>query len=212
MNNLYSIKKLDHQIDLSFCVPGSKSITNRVFLIAMLANGISQIRGALESDDTKHMQNALIGLGINVKKIENNFTIKGNNGVFSTNEEIELFLGNAGTAVRFLTAVLSLRDGRTIVTGNTRMQERPIKDLIDGLVQLGVNIYSLNSNGCPPIEITGNTLEGGICKIPGNISSQFFSAILLTAPYAKNLVTLEVQGKLCSKPYIDITINEMKKF
>lgn len=212
MNVIYPVKTLSHLLNLNLDVPGSKSITNRVFLISMLAEGTSKIQGALESDDTKYMQKALDDLGIQTQKTGNNFQIEGTGGVFLNSGEKELFLGNAGTAVRFLTAAMSLREGKTIITGNERMQERPIQDLIKGLQQLGVKIMSLKKNGCPPLEIQGRTLEGGNVSIPGEISSQYFSAILLTAPYAQKTVDLEVIGELCSKPYIDITLDLMQKF
>lgn len=208
----YLIKQLRKPLNLDLNLPGSKSITNRAFLIGMLAEGISQIRGALESDDTKYMHQALLDLDIQIQKTQNNFQIQGTSGVFPTQKTQELFLGNAGTAVRFLTAAMSLRSGKTIITGNTRMQERPIQDLIVGLQQIGVNLKSIQKNGCPPLEIIGNTLKGGSVNIPGEISSQYFSAILLTAPYAQAPVTLNVKGNLCSKPYIDITLDLMQKF
>lgn len=212
MSSNYSVKTIDHPIDLTLAVPGSKSITNRAFLIAMLAEGTSSLRGCLESDDTKRMHEALEKLGVKIEKNGNNFTIEGNGGIFKNEEDLELYLGNAGTAVRFLTATMSLRQGKTIITGNERMQERPIQDLINGLKQLGVKIKSLAENGCPPLEIKGNTLEGEITSMPGNVSSQYFSALLLTAPYAKKEVTLKVEKELCSKPYIDVTLDIMNKF
>ncbi len=208
----YSVQTINHPIDLNLAVPGSKSITNRAFLIAMLAHGNSHLKGCLESDDTKRMQEALEKLGIKVKKNGNNFVIEGNHGVFANKEKLELYLGNAGTAVRFLTAAIALREGKSIITGNERMQERPIQHLIDGLRQAGVEIKSKNNNGCPPLKIQGNTFEGGTISMPGDVSSQYFSALLLTAPYAKKEVNLEVEKELCSKPYIDITLDIMNKF
>lgn len=208
----YSVQTITNPIDLTLAVPGSKSITNRAFLIAMLAEGTSHLKGCLESDDTQRMFEALQKLGITIEKNGNKFTIEGIGGVFEKKEDLELCLGNAGTAVRFLTAAMALRAGKTVITGNERMQERPILDLIDGLKQAGVEIKSKNNNGCPPLEIQGNTFKGGKISMPGDISSQYFSALLLTAPYAKSIVNLEVKNTLCSKPYIDITLDLMNKF
>jgi len=208
----YSVKTINHPINLELAVPGSKSITNRAFLIAMLANGTSTLKGCLESDDTHRMQEALIELGIKIEKNGNNFTIEGNNGNFKNKNDVELYLGNAGTAVRFLTAAMSLREGKTLLTGNERMQKRPIQNLINGLQQAGVEIKSLKQNGYPPLQIQGNTFLGGKIEMPGDVSSQYFSALLLTAPYAKKEIELNVTNKLCSKPYIDITLDIMNKF
>lgn len=210
--SIYPIQTITHPIDFNFSLPGSKSITNRAFLIAMLSNGQTELQGTLESDDTHYMQQALQTLGIQIQKEAHNFKIQGNSGVFTNHQDLNLFLGNAGTATRFLTAAMSLRAGKTILDGNTRMRQRPIQDLIQGLQELGVKIQSLKTNGCPPLEVIGNTLVGGEVTIPGEVSSQYFSAILLCAPYAKKEVTLNVQGELCSKPYIDITLDIMNKF
>ena len=206
-------------INSQLFIPGSKSITNRAFLIAGLAKGKSVIKNALVSDDTRYMINALKELGVKIIKKNRNYIIQGKNGKFQLNKETiresslrrTIFLGNAGTAVRFLTATAALQNFSIKITGNERMRERPIQDLIDGLNQLGAKVYSQKNNGCPPV-IIEEPLIGGICSINGQASSQFFSAILLSAPYAKKDVTIKVIGELVSKPYVNQTIKIMKDF
>jgi len=180
-------------------VPGSKSISNRVLLMGALAKGESEFFGILESDDTKYMRDALEKLG----KPENaNFP----------NKKADLFLGNAGTAMRSLTAVLCLGSGEYILRGEPRMHERPIKDLIDALRTLGANIEYLENDDCPPLKINACGLNGGIVHIKGNISSQFLSALLIAAPYCREPLEIIVDGELISKPYVYMTIRLMEKF
>jgi 3-phosphoshikimate 1-carboxyvinyltransferase len=180
-------------------VPGSKSISNRVLLMGALAEGESEFSGILESDDTRYMREALEKLG---KAVDANFP----------NKKADLFLGNAGTAMRSLTAVLCLGDGEYVLHGEPRMHERPIKDLVDALRSLGANIEYLGNDGCPPLKIKANGLNGGIVHIKGNISSQFLSALLIAAPYCKNPLEIIVDGELISKPYVYMTIRLMDKF
>jgi 3-phosphoshikimate 1-carboxyvinyltransferase len=180
-------------------VPGSKSISNRVLLMGALAEGTSEFSGILESDDTRYMREALEKLG---KAVNANFP----------NKKADLFLGNAGTAMRSLTAVLCLGDGEYVLQGEPRMYERPIKDLVDALRTLGANIEYLENEGCPPLKIKANGLNGGVVHIKGNISSQFLSALLIAAPYCKEQLGIFVDDKLISKPYVNMTIRLMKKF
>jgi 3-phosphoshikimate 1-carboxyvinyltransferase len=180
-------------------VPGSKSISNRVLLIAALAEGESRFTGILESDDTKYMKEALKILG---KPTNANFPARNAN----------LFLGNAGTAMRSLTAALCLGQGEYILRGEPRMHERPIKDLVDALRTLGAKIEYLENEGCPPLKITANGLSGGIVHIKGNISSQFLTALLISAPYCREPLEIIVDGELISKPYVYMTIRLMEKF
>jgi 3-phosphoshikimate 1-carboxyvinyltransferase len=180
-------------------VPGSKSISNRVLLMGALAEGESEFFGILESDDTRYMRDALTILG---KPVNANFP----------NKKADLFLGNAGTAMRSLTAVLCLGSGEYILRGEPRMHERPIRDLIDALRTLGANIEYLENEGCPPLKINAGGLNGGTVHIKGNISSQFLSALLIAAPYCKDSLEIIVDGELISKPYVYMTIRLMEKF
>jgi 3-phosphoshikimate 1-carboxyvinyltransferase len=205
------IKPIDHPLNASVRVPGSKSLTNRALLIAALANGKTHLTNALFSDDSKYFANALKALGFDIQLDEANheMTITGLGGKIPA-KKAELFIGNAGTAARFLSAFLTLGNGKYILDGEPRMRERPIGDLIDALHQLGVEIEARNN--CPPVEIFAKGLSGGKTKIAGNISSQFLSALLMVAPYAQSTVEIELTTELNSKPYVDMTISIMKDF
>ena len=202
---------IDHPLHAVVRVPGSKSLTNRALLIAALAEGTTQITNALFSDDSKYFANALKTLGFDIQLDEANreMTIMGLGGRIPA-RKAELFIGNAGTAARFLCAFLTLGNGEYVIDGDPRMRERPIGDLIHGLQQLGVELQSRNN--CPPVRIFANSLKGGKTKIAGNISSQFLSALLLVAPYAKSPMEIEVMTELNSTPYVDMTIAIMKDF
>jgi 3-phosphoshikimate 1-carboxyvinyltransferase len=180
-------------------LPGSKSISNRVLLLGALAEGRSNFTGILESEDTRYMRNALERLG---KATNANFANKNEN----------LFLGNAGTAMRSLAAVLCLGEGEYILRGEPRMHERPIKDLVDALCSLGANIGYLGNIGFPPLLIAAKGLNGGKVSIKGNISSQFLSALLIAAPYCRESLEIIVDGELISKPYIYMTVRLMERF
>lgn len=193
-------------------IPGSKSFTNRALLIASLTNGKSILRNPLFSDDTHHMISALRNLGIKIEKdSKENLIIEGQGGNF-VDPEGKLFLGNAGTAMRFLTALLTLSPFKTVITGDKRMKERPIKDLVKALRDLGAKIETVKKNGCPPVKISGKILPGGKIEISGQISSQYISALLMIAPYAQNDVEIVIKDELVSKPYVDMTIQIMKDF
>jgi 3-phosphoshikimate 1-carboxyvinyltransferase len=194
-------------------LPGSKSLSNRVLLLAALAQGQTRIKNLLRSDDVNHMLTALSKLGIPVEMTPDptEVLITGMASAFQS-PRAELFLGNAGTAMRPLTSALCLGQGEFILTGEPRMEERPIGDLIEPLRQLGANIECLKEEGYPPLKIKANGLQGGKVKIRGNISSQFLTALLMSAPYALNNLEIEVEGELVSKPYINITLDVMKKF
>ncbi|MEK7523915.1 MAG: 3-phosphoshikimate 1-carboxyvinyltransferase [Patescibacteria group bacterium] len=189
-------------------VPGSKSLTNRAILAAALAKGKSQLKGALESDDTKYMIQALKKLGIRILKKGNILKIQGGK---LTATPHSLFCGNAGTTMRFLAAVLATQSFTSKLTGSPRMKKRPIGDLADALQSLGAKIQFIGENGFPPIQIRG-PLQGGICHIKGDVSSQFLSGLLMATPLAQKNVTIKVQGELVSKPYIDMTLKLMQKF
>ena len=205
------ITPINHPLSATVRVPGSKSLTNRALLIAALADGTTRLTNALFSDDSRYFVKALQTLGFDVQldEVNSEMTIRGLGGKIPSNKS-ELFIGNAGTAARFLSAFLTLGHGEYILDGDSRMRERPIGDLIDALHQLGVELEA--TNNCPPVEIFAKGLPGGKTKIAGNISSQFLSALLMVAPYAKSLIEIEVVTELNSKPYIDMTIAIMKDF
>jgi 3-phosphoshikimate 1-carboxyvinyltransferase len=180
-------------------------------LISALANGKTCLTNALFSDDSCYFAKALQTLGFEVQLDEasHQMTVTGQGGQIPA-KKAELFIGNAGTAARFLSAFLTLGHGEFIVDGDSRMRERPIQDLIDALNQLGVELEA--KNNCPPVEIFAKGLPGGKTAIAGNISSQFLSALLMVAPYATSPVEIEVITELNSKPYVDMTLAIMQDF
>ncbi|MEY3038382.1 MAG: hypothetical protein RL143_949, partial [Pseudomonadota bacterium] len=167
-------------------LPGSKSLSNRILLLAALAEGETRVTNLLDSADVSHMLNALTELGVSYELASDrrSCVVKGVGGAF-TCKQAEMFLGNAGTAMRPLTAALCLGEGEFTLTGEPRMYERPIKDLIDALVQIGADIKYLKDEGYPPLKINAQGLKGGRVSIRGNISSQFLTALLMAAPLAK---------------------------
>jgi 3-phosphoshikimate 1-carboxyvinyltransferase len=199
-------------------LPGSKSISNRTLLLAALSNGVTEIRDLLVSDDTARMLEALEKLGIKLEKLsETDWKVTGCGGQFpnkgTPNKNTELFLGNAGTAFRPLTAALALSDGYYKLTGVARMHERPIGDLVDALRQAGANIKCLENEGYPPLKISPANIDvSQPIKIRGDVSSQFLTALLMALPLTKKEAKIEVIGELISKPYIEITLNLMAKF
>ncbi len=207
---LKPIAKIDGEINL----PGSKSLSNRALLVAALAEGTTTITNLLESDDTRHMLTALKQLGIQYTLSENRTecTIIGNAGAIHSIKPEELFLGNAGTAMRPLCAALCLGTGSYFLTGEPRMKERPIGHLVDALREAGATISYAENEGYPPLLIEASGLNGGDVNIDGAISSQFLTALLLAAPMAKEDMTVSIVGELVSKPYIDITLHIMKEF
>ena len=207
---LNPINKINGEVFL----PGSKSLSNRALLIAALANGVTKITNLLVSDDINHMLNALRTLGIEytLSDCGTECTVVGNNGFFNVNEPVELYLGNAGTAMRPLCAALAASDGEFILTGEPRMKERPIGHLINALTQLNADTQYLENTDYPPIKIKGKTLTGNNVSIDGSISSQFLTAILMITPLLKTDTQIKIEGELVSKPYIDITLNIMSRF
>lgn len=212
------ITPINHPLNATVRVPGSKSLTNRALLIASLANGTTHLTNALFSDDSRYFAKALQTLGFDVQLDEENFsmTVPGLGGKIPATKA-ELFIGNAGTAARFLSAFLTLGNGEYILDGEPRMRERPIGDLVEALAQLGCDIQSLEKvesgkSICPPVKINASGLRGGKTKIAGDISSQFLSALLMTAPYAQTPIEVELTTDLNSKPYVDMTITIMKDF
>ncbi|WP_020208443.1 3-phosphoshikimate 1-carboxyvinyltransferase [Gilvimarinus chinensis] len=195
-------------------LPGSKSLSNRILLLAALAKGQTTITNLLDSDDVRHMLTALSALGVDYQLADDRRTcvVTGLGRAFSVSEPQTLFLGNAGTAVRPLTAALAISDGTFTITGEPRMYERPIGDLIDALAPLGADVTYLKDDGFPPLEINGKPLAGGEVSIKGNISSQYLTALLMVAPLFTGDTQINVEGELVSKPYIDITLDTMAKF
>ena len=212
MNSL-TLKPI-HKIEGEINLPGSKSLSNRALLLASLAEGTTTITNLLESDDTRHMLNALKQLGIEYTLSEDKTecTIVGNGGSISSDKKQELFLGNAGTAMRPLCAALCLGKGEYILTGEPRMKERPIEHLVDALNEAGAHIEYLENEAYPPLCIKADGLNGGDVSIDGAISSQFLTALLMAAPLAKNDIHITIIGELVSKPYIDITLDIMRDF
>ncbi len=194
-------------------VPGSKSITNRALPIAALAEGETVLTGALFSDDTRYMAAALNQLGIRVSSDPQaqSFTVTGSNGEVPA-ESAELFLGNSGTSVRFLAAMVALGNGTYVLDGVPRMRERPIDPMLKALRDLGVNATSQLTEGYPPIKIEAAGISGDTVTMAGNKSSQYFTGLLMAAPYAANGITINVEGELVSEPYIDITADVMAAF
>ena len=206
---LKAIQSVSGQVTL----PGSKSITNRILLLSAIADGETMIKHPLQSDDTHHMIEALKILQVDLTQNKNgDIHIKGSQGQFK-NKSAEIFLGNAGTAFRPLTAALSFSQGNYMLSGVPRMHERPIKDLVDALLQLNANISYLNQEGYPPLKISpSEIIVNSSVKIRGDISSQFLTALLMAIPLTKKEVSIEIVGDLISKPYIDITLNLMSRF
>jgi 3-phosphoshikimate 1-carboxyvinyltransferase len=205
------IVPVNHPLNASVRVPGSKSLTNRALLIGALADGKTRLTNAVFSDDSKYFANALQTLGFDVQLDESNheITVAGLGGKIPASKA-ELYIGNAGTAARFLSAFLTLGHGEYTLDGDARMRERPIGDLVNALQHLGVQLEA--TNHCPPVKIFANGLPGGKTRIAGNISSQFLSALLMVAPYAQSPIDIQLTTDLNSKPYVDMTISMMKDF
>ncbi len=195
-------------------LPGSKSISNRILLLSALAVGQTEVRALLESDDTRVMLDALRTLGVTWTRRPgtDDYRVNGVGGPFPV-KQAELFLGNAGTAFRSLTAACALSGGHYILKGVARMHERPIEDLVDALRQLGARIRYLDKPGYPPLAIDPpEPRQTGKVTVRGSVSSQYLTGLLLSAPLLGHPVTLRVEGELISKPYVEITLNVMRRF
>lgn len=202
-----------HQAQGTITLPGSKSISNRTLLLAALADGVTIIRDLLASDDTARMLEALTSLGVQLENIgENAWRVTGCGGNFP-NKQVDLFLGNAGTAFRPLTAALALSKGEYHLHGIARMHERPIGDLVDALKQVGAQIAYQGNQGYPPLQISPAKLDvSQPIQIRGDVSSQFLTALLMALPLTGQAAIIEVVSELISKPYIEITLNLMERF
>ena len=201
-------------------LPGSKSISNRTLLLAALAEGITDVRNLLASDDTARMLDALKALGLSIVPVtEDHYRVQGMRAHFPLHfpvREADLFLGNAGTVFRPLTAVLALAQGHYRLSGLPRMHERPIGDLVDALRQLGANITYLGKEGFPPLEIKPARISVKEVTVKGDVSSQFLTGLLMALPLLDGRTgetpAILVKGELISKPYIDLTIALMARF
>ena len=213
VKNMIEIQPIRKPLDVTIEVPGSKSYTNRALLVAALARGASTLTGALFSDDTHYMCNALQNLGVEIDAVEKRamFDVSGNGGDIPVSSA-ELYIGNSGTTSRSLTAYVSLGHGRFVIDGDEPMRHgRPISDLLDALTQIGVSARSQYDNGHLPVIVEASGLEGGRTRLDVSKSSQFLTALLLIAPCAKNDVEIEVVGDR-EMPYIDITLAVMEAF
>jgi len=175
-----------HRCDAVVTIPGSKSYTHRALVISALADGESVLANALKSEDTEYTIEGLKKFGVNIFWKENELHVQGKGGTFRS-DDTEVFVGNSGTSMRFLTALASLRNGRTLLDGNERMRQRPMIDLLEALEALGVKAYSRNGDGCPPVAVVSRGLSGGVVNIRGDRSSQFLSSLLMVAPYADGI-------------------------
>ncbi len=209
--SVINIQPVTHPLGAIVRVPGSKSLTNRALLIAALAEGRTTLTNALFSDDSIYFADSLRRLGFKVTADESQctFAVDGLGGTIPA-KWAELYVGNAGTAARFLTAMVCLGQGEYIIDGDARMRERPIGDLIEALQNLGVSISS--QKGCVPVTISADGLSGGEVDISAEASSQFLSGLLLASPYARDLMILNVKGGINSRPYIDMTLRVMADF
>jgi len=198
-------------IDASVRVPGSKSYTQRALIVASLAKGESSIKGALVSEDTELLMDALGLLGATIDRQGNDITIQGTGGELTTPSSA-ISLGNNGTGLRLLTGIVSLGHGTFVLDGNDRMRQRPIQPLVDALKRLGIRVSCSKGNGCPPVEVQAMGLAGGKTTLSGGLSSQYLSSLLLAAPCARGDVEIEVVGLLPSRPYVEMTLRVMEHF
>ncbi|WKE63975.1 3-phosphoshikimate 1-carboxyvinyltransferase [Gallaecimonas kandeliae] len=194
----------------TLAMPGSKSLSNRALLLAAFCAEPTRLANVLDADDIRHMRSAFAALDVSVRQDGEELLVQGPWQPQSPAQPI--FLGNAGTAMRPLTAALALIPGSFELTGEPRMYERPIGDLVDALRQLGADIQYLGEEGYPPLRINGKRLAGGTVKVRGDLSSQFLSALLMAAPLCEGEVRIEVEGELVSKPYVELTLGLMARF
>ncbi|KAK4411278.1 3-phosphoshikimate 1-carboxyvinyltransferase, chloroplastic [Sesamum angolense] len=214
---LQPIKEISGTVKL----PGSKSLSNRILLLAALSEGTTVVDNLLSSDDIHYMLGALKTLGLHMEedKAKQRAVVGGSGGLFPVSkeakDEIQLFLGNAGTAMRPLTAAVVAAGGNAsyVLDGVPRMRERPIGDLVSGLKQLGADVDCFLGTNCPPIRVVGKGgLPGGKVKLSGSVSSQYLTALLMAAPLALGDVEIEIVDKLISVPYVDMTLKLMERF
>jgi len=208
--NRTKISPGDHHV---VTIPGSKSITHRALIAGGLAAGKTVLRNDLRCEDTLHTAHVLETIGVKMERNGDHLVMEGvGENTWNQPWEKALYLGNSGTSFRLLLPVLALIKGTFLMTGTPRMQERPMGPLMDALCRLGAEVSCVNDNGCPPIRIASDGILGGAVALPGDASSQFFSALLLSGPYAQEDVEITVKGDLVSKPYVDVTIDVMAAF
>ncbi len=192
-------------------VPGSKSLTQRAMVAAALCDGKSRIKGPLISEDTTLLKQALEKLGAGFEKDGRDYVVRGTGGKINPGP-IELYMGNNGTGIRFLTSVVALGHGTYKLSGTRRMGERPIQPLLDALSMWGARAISELGTGCPPVEVVASGLSGGKTLISAKKSSQFLSSLLLVAPYTREPANITLDGPLVSRPYVDLTLSVMEQF
>lgn len=206
-----NIKIYPSKVSGSITAPPSKSVTHRSLIVAALSVETSKLTNVLLSEDTIATINALKAFGVAIEVKGNTVTIQGSKGKLKAPKQ-PIYLGNSGSSMRMLAGIASLADGITTLTGERRLCERPIGDLLDSLKSLGITASSLNRNNCPPISIQGGSTVENTVYVKGNTSSQYLTALLLVAPFAKETLTVIVNGELRSKPYVALTIDVMKTF
>ena len=213
MTDFIEIPQASGPVHSTIQPPGSKSLTNRALPIAAMARGRSVLSGVLDSDDTQAMIESLIKVGARIEHdaSKNEVVIDGLAGVLA-NDHGDLFIGNSGTTIRFLTAMLGFAGGKFRLDGIPRMRERPIGPLVDALNSLGGKVEAQSAGGCPPVVIDSPRIQGGQVRISGNISSQYLSGLMMAAPLAQNDVVIEIEGPLISKPYVEMTQTVMQDF
>ncbi|HXH08622.1 MAG TPA: 3-phosphoshikimate 1-carboxyvinyltransferase [Alphaproteobacteria bacterium] len=196
-------------IQAEVSVPGSKSLSNRALVVASLAEGASRLSNILHSDDTRFMMRHLSTLGVTLHATDDVVEIEGTSGCFPA-VNATLFCGNAGTTVRFLTALCTLVPGAQTITGDDRMQQRPIRDLVEGLLALGADVEA--PSGCPPVRVRSAGLRGGSVSVRAHRSSQYLSGLLMIAPYAQGAITIDVASDMVSESYVELTLEVMAAF
>lgn len=206
-----------HHVQGDITLPGSKSLTNRALLLASLSVGTTRLHNLLDSDDTRYMREALAQIGIKMTFSEDFRTcdVVGCGGIFPLQDNLSLFLGNAGTAMRFLTATLCLKgttQKEVQLSGVPRMHQRPIGHLVDALRQAGGDIRYMEQENFPPLRVKNTGLKGGKITLDGSISSQFLTALLMISPYFEQETEIEILGECVSKPYVEMTIKMMATF
>jgi 3-phosphoshikimate 1-carboxyvinyltransferase len=213
MQDPYPITPLSRPLFGRIRPPGSKSLTNRALIVGAMAAGRSTLSGALDSVDTRVMLQSLQQLGLDVEREMPNavIAINGGGGMIPA-ASAELWLENSGTSIRFLTALCTLGHGTFKLDGNTRMRQRPIGDLVWALNAIGADVRCDADNDCPPLTVVAEGLAGGRADVAGSISSQYLSALLMTAPCAQDTVEIRVEGTLVSRPYVDMTLDVMAQF
>ena len=213
----YAVQPIRGQVDAVVRVPGSKSITNRALVLAALCGGevrSCELVGTLDSEDTRVMADSLERLGFTVAANwpADTIRVQANSERIIPANHADLFVANSGTTMRFLTAMVALGQGTYRLDGVARMRERPIRDLLDALNQLGVRAESETKNGSPPVVIRADGLAGGTVRIKGDVSSQFLSGLLMAAPFCRADLVIEVDGPLVSVPYVEMTLAMMRQF